>query len=396
MSQRRFAACLAASAAFHVILGLLLYFDVMGPGGGFGIGSGPGVGIGQGGGFGLGKGNKRQIFALKDVEAKPAPPRRGRIEERLAAVTPPSAPKQSRIALAGDLAVALPKQVALPPASAAPRSDVAATGTAGAVVFGGLGGAGGGGGFGISLGNFGRYVSDLREKGLDVVFVVDGTASMGDVIALVRKDLAKLVGSIQGLVPVARIGFVIYRDRKDDVPIEVAPLTASRGKLDAFLRGIRAEGGGDWPESLNLGLEAALDRMQWRPGAKRLLVFVASSPPHDDERAATVETARRLRGSGGAVSAVDLSRVMHREFTRNFIRTTYRREATQQELDGAPMPAFYDEVRTTFREIVGAGGGELIEFNQNERLVEHLLVLTFGTRWKEEVQQLAGLPRPRD
>ena len=289
MSQLRFAVCLVASLALHLVLGLLLYFDVMGPGGGFGIGSGPGVGIGQGGGLGLGKGKKRQIFALEDAAAKPAPPKRGRIEDRLAAVVAPNAPVKSRIALAGDLPVALPKQAALPPvAAAAPRSDVAATGSAGAVVIGGLGGAGGGGGFGISLGNFGRYVTELRAKGLDVVFVVDGTASMGDVIALVRRDLAGLVASIQGLVPIARIGFVIYRDRNDEIPVEIVPLTASRKKLDGFLKSVRAEGGGDWPESLNLGLEAALEKMSWRPDAKRLLVFVAQ----------LTAARRRARGDG--------------------------------------------------------------------------------------------------
>ncbi len=394
MRQRRFAACLVLSAALHLLLGLLLYFDVSGPGGGFGIGVGPGIGIGQGGGFGLGKGKKRQIIALQDVQAKPAPPRRGRVEERLAAITAPSGPQVSRIALTGDLPVAMPKVEPLPPVSGAPRSDVAATGAAGAVVIGGLGGSGGGGGFGVSLGNFGRYVRELRAQGLDVVFVVDGTGSMGDVIALVRRDLASLVASIQALVPIARIGFVVYRDRNDETPVEIAPLTASRRKLDAFLAGIRAEGGGDWPESLNAGLEAALEKMSWRPGAKRLLVVVASSPPHEDERAATIATARRVRESGGAVSAVDLSHAMHREFTRNFIRTIYRREPTPEEY--TEMPGFYDEVRQTFREMVAAGGGELVAFEQNDRLVEHLLVLTFGTRWRSEVERLAGLAPPRD
>jgi hypothetical protein len=213
MSRSRFTACLAASTAIHLVLGLLLYFDVMGAGGGFGIGVGPGIGIGQGGGFGLGQGSKRQIIALSQIDAAPARTRRGRLEERLAEVAPPSAPARSRIDLAGDLAIAVPKEVALPPPSAALRSDVAGKATAGAVVIGGLGGAGGGGGFGISLGNFGRYVNELRGKGLDVVFVIDGTASMGDVLALVRRDLESLVSSIQGLVPIARIGFVVYRDR---------------------------------------------------------------------------------------------------------------------------------------------------------------------------------------
>ncbi|MBY0277660.1 hypothetical protein K2Z84_20185, partial [Candidatus Binatia bacterium] len=108
MSQLRFAVALGLSLLLHGILGLLLYFDVSGPGGGFGIGAGPGVGVGQGGGMGLGKGKKRQIFALKDVAAKPAPPKRGRMEDRLAQVTAPNAPVNSRIALAGDLPVALP------------------------------------------------------------------------------------------------------------------------------------------------------------------------------------------------------------------------------------------------------------------------------------------------
>ena len=394
MSRGRFAACIAASTAAHLLLGLLLYFDVMGAGGGFGIGVGPGIGIGQGGGFGLGQGSKRQIIALQQIDAAPARTRRGRLEERLAEVAAPSAPARSRIDLAGDLAIAVPKEVALPPPSAALRSDVAGKATAGAVVIGGLGGAGGGGGFGISLGNFGRYVNELRGKGLDVVFVIDGTASMGDVIALVRRDLESLVSSIQGLVPIARIGFVVYRDRSDATPFEIAPLTASRSKLAKFLEGIRAEGGGDWPESLNLGLAAALERMVWNTDAKRIVVFVASSPPHDDEREATLATARKIRGANGAVSAVDLSRIMHEEFTRKFVRTTYGREPTPEEL--ASLPSFYGDVQTTFREIVTAGGGELKEFHQNDRLVEHLLVLAFGTRWKAEVQQLAGLSPPKD
>ena len=58
---------LLASILAHVTLGLLLYFDVAGIGGGFGIGVGPGVGIGSGGGVGLGDKKRRQIFSLEDL-----------------------------------------------------------------------------------------------------------------------------------------------------------------------------------------------------------------------------------------------------------------------------------------------------------------------------------------
>ncbi len=394
MSKLRFPLCLGLSAAAHLLLGLLLWFDVRGVGGGFGIGSGPGIGIGQGGGFGLGQNRRRQVFALKDVHAQPAPPRRGRLEERLAAVVPPAGGGRAAIPLAGDLPVALPRAVALPPPPAAIRSDVAAHGAAGAVVFGGLGGGGGGGGFGTSLGAgltvggaFGRYVEDLRARGLDVVFVIDGTASMQHVIDRVRRDLDRLVGTIESVVPVARVGFVVYRDRGDRVPIEVAPLTSSRRKLTAFLAGLRAEGGGDWPESLNLGLEAAWQRMAWRPDAKRILVFLASSPPHDDEREATLAVARQVREAGGAVSALDLSRGMHEDYAREIARANFGRDATREELER--MPAFYAEVRKTFAGVTAAGGGEVLDLEADDRMVEHLLVLAFGTRWKSELQRLA-------
>ena len=395
MNQPRFLFSLLASVLLHGVLGLLLYFDVMGSGGGFGIGSGPGFGIGQGGGMGLGEGRKRQIISLEDVRSEPVRPRRGRLEERIDSAFAPQAVARSAISLAGDLPVAMPKSASLPPPAAALRSDVVGRGATGAVVVGGLGGAGGGGGFGVSLGGaFGRYVTELRARGLDIVFVVDGTASMEDVLAQVRRGLARLVETIQATVPVARIGFVVYRDRGDPVPVEIAPLTASRTRLASFLAGIRAEGGGDWPESLNMGLEAAVEKMKWRPDAKRILVFVASSPPHDDEIEATVDVARRVRSEGGNVSAVDIARAMHEEFQRGFARSAYGREATPEEL--ATMPAFYDELRATFGTIVTAGGGEIIELRQTDRLVEHLLVLTFGTKWKLEVEALARLPRPKD
>ena len=115
---------------------------------------------------------------------------------------------------------------------------------------------------------------------------------------------------------------------------------------------------------------------------------------HDDEREATIATARKIRGANGAVSAVDLSRIMHEEFTRKFVRTTYGREPTPEEL--ASLPSFYgddaDDVPARSSPRAAASSSE---FHQNDRLVEHLLVLAFGTRWKAEVQQLAGLSSRR-
>jgi hypothetical protein len=61
-----------------------------------------------------------------------------------------------------------------------------------------------------------------------------------------------------------------------------------------------------------------------------------------------------------------------------------------------PLPDFYREVQGIFGEIVRAGGGELIEFRQDDALVKHMMVLTFGTRWRKEVEALAGFRPPAE
>src|SRR5262245_65958288 len=55
------------SAIVHAVLLLMILFDVVGIGGGFGLGIGPGFGIGSGGGAGLGEKKRRQIYSLEDL-----------------------------------------------------------------------------------------------------------------------------------------------------------------------------------------------------------------------------------------------------------------------------------------------------------------------------------------
>jgi hypothetical protein len=70
---RRLLAALATSTAAHVLVALLIAFDVLGAGGGFGLGIGPGFGIGSGGGVGGGQARRREIFSLQDIP-EPVPP----------------------------------------------------------------------------------------------------------------------------------------------------------------------------------------------------------------------------------------------------------------------------------------------------------------------------------
>ena len=394
---RRLIGGIAVSATAHAILLLLLFFDVLGPGGGFGLGIGPGFGIGAGGGAGLGAKKRREIFSLQDL---PTP-------------TPPSDPTPDKtlhelLAPTATPAVVVPHQAPIPTATpvvhfarpARPLGsgiDLGSRFASSGAGMGGLGIGGGGGGAGWSLGtSFGRYVGGLRKVGLDVAIVVDATGSMQNVIDALKNHLEALAATIQHLVPTARIGAVTYRDRDDD-KIATAPrqsedflvkwsdLTFNGKKVRAFLDGIVAEGGGDWEEAVKDGLETAMRQLKWRSDAKRVIILVGSSPPHEQD----VPTIRRLvtewHSKGGVVSTIDVSQILHEEHER----LTYRWLYGEDPKVISPLPEFYGALRDSFQEIAHEGGGEMLSLGQDQVLVRHVLVLTFGPQWEKDIARIA-------
>src|SRR5437763_17124312 len=86
---RRLLAALGISTAAHALLGLMVFFDILGAGGGFGLGIGPGFGIGSGGGMGLGPQRRREIFSLQDLPT-PVPPNDPNAEQALKVLLKPA------------------------------------------------------------------------------------------------------------------------------------------------------------------------------------------------------------------------------------------------------------------------------------------------------------------
>src|SRR2546427_12181550 len=86
---RRLLGALAASGGAHALLGLMVFFDILGAGGGFGLGIGPGFGIGSGGGMGLGPQRRREIFSLQDLPT-PVPPNDPNAEQALKELLKPA------------------------------------------------------------------------------------------------------------------------------------------------------------------------------------------------------------------------------------------------------------------------------------------------------------------
>lgn len=259
----------------------------------------------------------------------------------------------------------------------------------------GLGGGGGGGGARAGAGGaelplgiaaddaFADFVGDLRKRGLDVVFVVDATGSMQRFLDRAREVLDDIATDLESVVPSLRLGFVAYRDLADDWVTLHAPLDADRYRVANVLLDLRASGGrrksADLPEAVEEGLRVAVEELDWRKGARRVILLVGDAPYHAEDRSAALGQVRsfardpqsvvntlHIRSGGGAVTSNEL--------------------ATAE----------------AFGRIVQSGGGVAFEWDPEDaaagdRLRSQVREATFGREWMDEIEALlkARGPDPR-
>jgi hypothetical protein len=256
----------------------------------------------------------------------------------------------------------------------------------------GIGTARGGGigsGYGPGLGTgFGGYLGDLRRKGLDVVLVIDGTGSMSLVIQDVKARMRELVAAIHRMVPTARIGMVVYGGKGE--AIQSQPLTLSPSRLESFLGSIGATGGDEWEENVRGGIATAIDKMDWRPYAKKVIVLVADSPPSRDDFAATRQMIQAFRARNGIFNAIDLSRLEHERFEQAFEEKVHR-DFGETKTNGGTLPQFYRETQLAYQVLTRDGGGAMHSLEGNEQINRQVLLLAFGDQWRDMVAAFSRL-----
>jgi hypothetical protein len=270
----------------------------------------------------------------------------------------------------------------------APSGGYAITTYAGGLPGFDLGGAGGDlalGGIGRGngddgVGSFEEYLGGLRQVGLDVVFVIDATGSMGWLIADVKARVRSLADWIRDLVPVTRFGVVAYRD--DDDPeflVRVQPLTLRIDAVYGFLDRLEARGGGDIPEGVFAGLSAAIDRTGFRGDSRRVILILGDAPPHAEQAVEGLARARAFASAGGIISVVDVS------FDAN--PHVVARQLGKRVEDLTLVKA--RGVMPELREIAVAGGGDAATL-EGESVVRQLAVLIFGKSWERAVRPMLG------
>lgn len=126
-------------------------------------------------------------------------------------------------------------------------------------------------------------VSHLKRPVVEVMFVLDTTGSMGDLIAAAKEKIWSIANTLASAdpAPEIRMGLVGYRDRGDIYVTTFTPLSGDLDAVYARLMQFEAGGGGDTPESVNQALDEAVNKTAWSraPSTYRVIFLVGDAPP---------------------------------------------------------------------------------------------------------------------
>ncbi len=145
---------------------------------------------------------------------------------------------------------------------------------------------------------------------IDLVFALDTTGSMSGLIEGAKQKIWSIASELMSAQPTPeiRIGLVAYRDRGDAYVTRRLDLTDDIDAVWAELQQLRADGGGDGPESVNQALHEAVTRLGWSrsPSVYKAVFLVGDAPPHMDyaNEVQYPETLRVAREAGIVINTV--------------------------------------------------------------------------------------------
>jgi Mg-chelatase subunit ChlD len=121
---------------------------------------------------------------------------------------------------------------------------------------------------------------------VEVVFCLDTTGSMVELIEGAKQKIWAISNQIASGRPTPRlkVGLVAFRDRGDAYITKVFDLTDDLDAIYGHLKQFKAEGGGDFPESVNQALHESVTKIKWSKDKKtlRMIFLVGDAPPHMD------------------------------------------------------------------------------------------------------------------
>lgn len=173
-----------------------------------------------------------------------------------------------------------------------------------------------------------REQMNCKTSTMDVLFVLDCTASMTPWIRAAQNQVRRTLDSLQVEHPDTnfRGGLIVYRDYGDEVMSRVLGFTSDLQRLETVLNEEYAEGGDDDAEDLTGALWTAA-RMDWESPIRH--VFVITDAPAHGERYHTLHVSDRFPEGDpqGRVLENEVERLARANVNMTFIRIHSRTDA---------------------------------------------------------------------
>lgn len=168
---------------------------------------------------------------------------------------------------------------------------------------------------------------ELGKAELDQVeaaFVVDATGSMGDVLAWLKRDVARMASALTLICKEPPgLGLTFYRDQVPGEPwaVKHVPITYKLATLEPDLKAVTAQGGGDIPEVVLDALKNAIDANKWsnKKSNVKTVILIGDAPPKPGTETACNDLAKKAAGAGVRVHAVKVTTVDGRNDLSSFV-----------------------------------------------------------------------------
>jgi hypothetical protein len=121
---------------------------------------------------------------------------------------------------------------------------------------------------------------------LDLMFVIDTTGSMGDEIKYLKSEISDVIASISSANPnyTINLALLFYRDKGDEYVTRYFDFTANISAQQQNLAKQSANGGGDFPEAVDIALSEAVGKNWNNDSATRIIFHVCDAPPHSNDQ----------------------------------------------------------------------------------------------------------------
>ena len=137
-----------------------------------------------------------------------------------------------------------------------------------------------------------ELVSVEELKAVDLVFLLDTTASMNCYLKGIKRVIRKIIWDIEKClsqfffdeIDVLKVGIVTYKDHEDEkksylTNIDI-DLTDNIKEVINKINQLKCEGGGDEPEAVLDGLNVAINDINWRDESVKFIYHILDAPCH--------------------------------------------------------------------------------------------------------------------